>query len=50
METMYAIHVIPESFLEPNPVGWVRGESRYAAMRDVARILKLGLDITMWWS
>jgi hypothetical protein len=50
MESRYAIYLIPESFLEPNPIGWVLAQTREEALRRASRILRIGLDISAWWA
>jgi hypothetical protein len=47
MESRYSIHLMPESFLERNPIGWVRAGSISEAHCRAARILKIGLHIAV---
>jgi hypothetical protein len=47
MENRYSIHILPESFLEPNPIGYVVAQSISEAHRKAARALKIGLHMAV---
>lgn len=47
MESRYSIHLMPESFLEPNPIGYVRAGSISEAHHRAGRVLKVGLHIAV---
>jgi hypothetical protein len=47
MESRYSIHLLPESFLEPNPIGYVLAGSISTAHQRAACVLKIGLHIAV---